>query len=210
MATAVGLSDWQLGTVAGMLGFARLVAALPVGVVLGGYLRAALTTAPFLLTAAVLLLASGWSFATLAVARFAMGVAHSLMMIGGLTAMLRPHPPHTLGAALDAFEFSAMLGRVGGRARGRGAGGLAARHAGLEPCLPGGVQPAARGHRRVAVPARLAAVERRDRVDPRRRGPGRHTRAPARRGDAGRRARLRHGDDGLDRVLDPRAVHPSA
>jgi len=137
MATAVGLSDWQLGTVAGMLGFARLVAALPVGVVVGGYLRAALTTAPFLLTAAVLLLASGWSFATLAVARFAMGVAHSLMMIGGLTAMLRHHPPHTLGAALNAFEFSAMLGMLGGVAlAGSLPATLAWNHVYLVACSP--------------------------------------------------------------------------
>ena len=114
MAVTVGLSDWQLGTVAGMLGFARLAFALPTGAMVGTHLRGALITAPFLLAGAVLLLVSGWSFAALAVARFAMGVAHSLVMIGSLTAVLRHHPPATLGAALNAFEFSAMLGMLGG------------------------------------------------------------------------------------------------
>jgi len=114
MARAVGLTDWQLGTVAGMLGFSRLVAALPIGLVIGRHLRLAVTTAPFLLVAAVLSLASGWSFAVLALARLAMGLAHALVMIGGLTAVLRYHPSATVGAALNAFEFSAMLGMLGG------------------------------------------------------------------------------------------------
>src|SRR5215475_9109603 len=92
MARAVGLTDWQLGTMAGMLGFSRLVAALPIGLVIGRHLRLAVTTAPFLLVAAVLSLASGWSFAVLALARLAMGLAHALVMIGGLTAVLRYHP----------------------------------------------------------------------------------------------------------------------
>jgi predicted MFS family arabinose efflux permease len=77
-------------------------------------LRLSLIVAPFLLGGGVVCLATGWSFATLALGRFVMGVAHSLVMIGGLTAVLHHHPVASLGAALSAFEFSAMLGMLGG------------------------------------------------------------------------------------------------
>jgi MFS family permease len=137
MARTVGLSDWQLGTVAGMLGFTRLVVALPVGLVVSRHLRAALIAAPFLLCAGVLCLATGWSFGVLAVGRFTMGVAHSLVMIGGLTVVLHHHPVKTLGAALNAFEFSAMLGMLGGvTLAGSLPATLAWNHAYLVACSP--------------------------------------------------------------------------
>jgi predicted MFS family arabinose efflux permease len=114
MARSVGLSDWQVGTVAGILGFARLVSAMPAGLLVTRHLRPALVASPFLLSAGVLCLASGWSFGVLVLGRFAMGIAHAFVMIGGLTAILRQHPARSLGAALNAFELSAMLGMVGG------------------------------------------------------------------------------------------------
>ena len=44
---AAGLADWQIGLVAGLLGFARMVADVPVGLVITHHLRRALTVAPF-------------------------------------------------------------------------------------------------------------------------------------------------------------------
>src|SRR5437773_7743488 len=46
---AAGLADWQIGLVAGLLGFARMAADVPVGLVITHHLRRTLTVAPFVL-----------------------------------------------------------------------------------------------------------------------------------------------------------------
>ena len=114
MARDVDLADWQIGTVAAMTGFARLLFAVPVGLLVARHLRMTLAVAPLVMTAGVWWLTAARSFETLALARFTMGSAHALVMIGGLTAILRHHPARTLGAALNAIEMSAMLGIFGG------------------------------------------------------------------------------------------------
>ena len=74
LGTVAGLADWQIGFVAGLLGFARMAADIPVGLVITHHLRRALTIAPLLLTAGALCLAGGGSFGLLAVGRGVMGV----------------------------------------------------------------------------------------------------------------------------------------
>jgi MFS family permease len=114
MARRLELADWQIGTVAGMMGFARLLFALPAGLLVARHLRLTLALAPLALTAGAWSMTTARSFEALALARFIMGSAHALVMIGGLTAILRHHPARTLGAALNAIEMSAMLGILGG------------------------------------------------------------------------------------------------
>ena len=55
---AGGLADWQLGVVAGALGFARMATAIPAGWLAGRYLGTTLWASPTLMLAGTLLLAS--------------------------------------------------------------------------------------------------------------------------------------------------------
>jgi MFS family permease len=114
--TAAGLADWQIGLVAGLLGFARMVADVPVGLVITHHLRRTLIVAPFVLALGAICLAGGESFALLAVGRGLMGVGHALTVVSGLTALLRFAPAGAMGSALTAFEMSAMIGVLGGTA----------------------------------------------------------------------------------------------
>jgi len=114
LGTAVGLADWQIGLVAGLFGFARMVADIPVGLVVTHHLRRALMVAPFLLVVGALCLGSGGPFGLLALGRGVMGVGHALSVVSGLTALLRFGPAGTMGSALTAFEMSAMIGVLGG------------------------------------------------------------------------------------------------
>jgi MFS family permease len=56
----------------------------------------------------------GGSFPALVLGRVLMGLGHSLGMVAGLTAVLHAHAGGRLGAALNAIEFSGMLGLLGG------------------------------------------------------------------------------------------------
>src|SRR6058998_1730828 len=114
LGTAAGLADWQIGLVAGLLGFARMVADVPVGLVITHHLRRTLTVAPFVLALGAICLAGGGSFALLALGRGLMGVGHALTVVSGLTALLRFGPARAMGSALTAFEMSAMVGVLGG------------------------------------------------------------------------------------------------
>ena len=114
LGTAAGLADWQIGLVAGLLGFARMAADVPVGLVITHHLRRALTVAPFLLAIGALCLAGGGSFGLLALGRGVVGVGHALTVVSGLTALLRFGPARAMGSALTAFEMSAMIGVLGG------------------------------------------------------------------------------------------------
>ena len=111
---ALRLADFELGVLAGTFGFARMVADLPVGLFVRRHLRAALVVGPVILIAGILCMTTGGSFAALLLGRALMGLGQALGMVAGLTAVLHVHADGRLGAALNAIEFSAMLGLLGG------------------------------------------------------------------------------------------------
>lgn len=108
------LSDFELGILAGTFGFARMVANVPVGLFVRRHLRVALIVGPVILVAGILCVAMGISFSALVLGRALMGLGQALSMVAGLTAVLHVHAGGRLGAALNATEFSAMLGLLGG------------------------------------------------------------------------------------------------
>lgn len=109
-----GLADWQLGVVAGSFGFARMVAAMPAGALAGRRLGSTLAAAPLVLIAGMAVLASAGSFALLVLGRFCMGLAHTLGMVAGLTAVLQDEDRASASFRLNTLEFSGMLGILGG------------------------------------------------------------------------------------------------
>ena len=119
------LRDWELGVVAAAFGFARMVADVPIGLFIVRRLPAALVAGPLVMAAGALLLASADTFPTLVAGRAVMGVGHAINTVAGLTALLQYCAGRRLGAALNAFEFSAMIGLLTG--------------AGLAAVLPGGL-----------------------------------------------------------------------
>jgi MFS family permease len=112
--TAVALTDLQLGVVAGAFGLARMAVDIPAGLLVTHHVRRALIAAPAFMLVGVTFLAAGGGFAWLLVGRIFMGVGHTLGMLGGLTTILRLREAGGLASALNAFEFSAMLGILGG------------------------------------------------------------------------------------------------
>ena len=114
MSRGAGLADWELGILAGVFGFARMVSDLPAGLVIQRHLRHALLLAPLGIVGGVLCLGAGGPFWVLVLGRGLMAVGHTLGMLGGLTAVLRYSAPHRLGASLNVYEFSAMIGMLGG------------------------------------------------------------------------------------------------
>jgi predicted MFS family arabinose efflux permease len=111
---ALRLSDVELGVLAGTFAFARMATNLPVGLFVRRRLRAALVVGPVILLAGILCMATGQSLAVLLLGRALMGLGHALGMVAGLTAVLNLHAGGRLGAALNAIEFSGMLGFLGG------------------------------------------------------------------------------------------------
>ncbi len=107
---AGALADWQLGALAAAFGFARMLADIPIGLFVTRDLRRALGLSPVVLSAGILLLGSGGPLPVLVLGRAVMGVGQALGLIGGLTAILRYQATGRLGSALNAYEFSAMLG----------------------------------------------------------------------------------------------------
>ncbi len=114
VAAGRGLADWQLGAVAGAFGFARMVADVPVGLFITRHARHALLLAPFLLVAGIAFAVTSTSFGALLLGRALMGAGHTLGMLAGLTAILRYRAGRGLASSLNAFEFSAMIGILGG------------------------------------------------------------------------------------------------
>jgi DHA1 family tetracycline resistance protein-like MFS transporter len=114
MSRDAGLADWELGILAGVFGFARMISDLPAGLVIQRHLRRALLCAPLGIIAGVACLGAGGPFWLLVLGRGLMAVGHTLGMLGGLTAVLRYAAPHRLGASLNVYEFSAMIGMLGG------------------------------------------------------------------------------------------------
>jgi MFS family permease len=110
----VGLSDAQLGALAAAFGFARMVVDIPVGLFVMRNLTLALRAAPALITAAILLIGTGGPFGILLGGRLLMGVAHAIGMVSWLTTVLRYQTGRSLGTALNAIEFTAMIGMLAG------------------------------------------------------------------------------------------------
>jgi MFS family permease len=108
------LADWQLGMAAAAFGFARMAAAMPTGALVARRLSATLMAAPAVLIAGLLLLVSAGPFPVLLAGRFLLGVAHTLTMVGGLTAILLEDQGPGASLRLNTFEFSGMLGLLGG------------------------------------------------------------------------------------------------
>ena len=108
------LADWQLGMAAAAFGFARMAAAMPTGLLVGRRLAATLMAAPAVLIAGLLLVVSAGPFPVLLAGRFLLGIAHTLTMVGGLTAILLEDQGPGASLRLNTFEFSGMLGILGG------------------------------------------------------------------------------------------------
>lgn len=111
---AGGLTDLELGVVAGAFGLARMMVDVPAGLLVTHHVRRALAAAPVFVLAGIACLAAGGSVAWLVLGRVLMGMGHTLGMLGGLTTILRLRAAEGLASALNAFEFSAMLGILGG------------------------------------------------------------------------------------------------
>ncbi|HKA61352.1 MAG TPA: MFS transporter [Methylomirabilota bacterium] len=114
IARAQGLPDWQLGLLAGSFGFARMAADLPVGALATRRLASALTLAPITLLAGMLLLATAGPLPVLVLGRLLTGLAHTLVMVGSLTAVLQDPQGRRASMRLNTLEFSGMLGVLGG------------------------------------------------------------------------------------------------
>jgi len=108
------LADWQLGMAAAAFGFARMAAAMPTGLLVARRLSATLMAAPAVLIVGLLLVVSAGPFPILLAGRFVLGVSHTLTMVGGLTAILLEDQGPGASLRLNTFEFSGMLGILGG------------------------------------------------------------------------------------------------
>jgi MFS family permease len=111
---AGALADWQLGVVAGALGFARMAAAIPAGWLAGRYLGTTLCASPALMLAGTLLLAASPSFPVLVLGRLILGFAYTLATVSGLIALLLDDRGPGASVRLNGFELSAMIGVLGG------------------------------------------------------------------------------------------------
>jgi MFS family permease len=109
-----GLANWQIGLLASAFGFARMAAAMPTGAFVGRRLGTALVAAPLVLISGLLLLVSGGPFWVLVAGRLLLGVAHTLAMVGGLSAILLDDRGRNASVRLNIFEFAGMLGILGG------------------------------------------------------------------------------------------------
>jgi MFS family permease len=111
---AGALADWQLGVVAGALGFARMATAIPAGWLAGRYLGTTLCASPALMLAGTVLLAASSSFSVLVLGRLILGFAYTLGTVSGLIALLLDDRGPGASVRLNVFEFSAMIGVLGG------------------------------------------------------------------------------------------------
>jgi MFS family permease len=111
---AQGMANWQIGLLASAFGFARMAAAMPTGAFVARRLGTALVAAPLVLISGLLLLVSGGPFWVLVAGRLLLGVAHTLAMVGGLTAILVEERGRNASVRLNIFEFAGMLGILGG------------------------------------------------------------------------------------------------
>jgi MFS family permease len=111
---ASGVDDFALGVLAGAFGFARLASDLPAGLLITHHLRRALVIGALAVAAGVLCLGLGGPYELLVVGRVLSGVGHTLVMLSGITGVVRYARPRAHGFALNAYEMSGMLGILGG------------------------------------------------------------------------------------------------
>ena len=111
---SAALPDWQLGALAGAFGFARMLADLPAGLLMTHHVRRALIAGPAFVLTGILCLVLANSVGWLLLGRVLMGAGHTLGTLGLLTTILRTRAERGLASALNASEFSAMLGMLGG------------------------------------------------------------------------------------------------
>ncbi|MBI2526220.1 MAG: MFS transporter [Candidatus Rokubacteria bacterium] len=116
IARAHDLADWQLGVVAGAFGFARMAGAMPAGLLAGRSLATAFSLAPAVMIVGLLVLGTGGPFPVLVLGRGLMGLAHTLGMVSGLTAVLQDERSAGATVRLNTYEASGMLGILGGLA----------------------------------------------------------------------------------------------
>jgi MFS family permease len=114
IARAQGLPDWQLGLLAGSFGFARMAADLPAGALATRRLGSALALAPVTLLVGMLLLATAGPFPVLVLGRLFTGLAHTLVMVSSLTAVLQEQHGPRASVRLNTLEFCGMAGVLGG------------------------------------------------------------------------------------------------
>jgi YNFM family putative membrane transporter len=111
---AAGIDDFALGVLAGAFGFARLVSDIPAGLLITHHLRRALVFGAAAVTAGILCLAVGGPYELLVAGRLLSGLGHTLVMLGGITGIVRHARHGSHGLALNAYEMSGMLGILGG------------------------------------------------------------------------------------------------
>ena len=111
---AQSLPNWELGRVASAFGFARMLAAMPVGALVARRLAATLMAAPVVFVVGLALLVSAGPLPVLLAGRFLLGISHTLTMVGGLTAILVESRRTSASLRLNTFEFAGMLGILGG------------------------------------------------------------------------------------------------
>ncbi|HET9024865.1 MAG TPA: MFS transporter [Burkholderiaceae bacterium] len=111
---AVAIDDFALGALAGAFGFARLVSDIPAGLLITHHLRRALVLGAGAVTAGVLCLAVGGPYELLVAGRLLSGLGHTLVMLSGITGIVRHARRASHGLALNAYEMSGMLGILGG------------------------------------------------------------------------------------------------
>jgi MFS family permease len=109
-----GLADWQLGVVADAFGFARMAGAMPAGLIAARHVALSLVLSPVFLSIGLACVTVGGNFTWLVLGRALMGVGHTLLMVGGLTAILLDDRGADASLRLNTFEFSGMLGILGG------------------------------------------------------------------------------------------------
>jgi MFS family permease len=114
VARTVGIDDFALGVLAGAFGFARLVSDIPAGLLITHHLRQALVAGAAAVTAGSLCLGLGAPYELLVAGRLLSGLGHTLVMLSGITGVVRYARPGSHGLALNAYEMSGMLGILGG------------------------------------------------------------------------------------------------
>ena len=114
VARTVGIDDFALGVLAGAFGFARLVSDIPAGLLITHHLRQALVVGAGAVTAGSLCLGVGGPYELLVDGRLLSGLGHTLVMLSGITGVVRYARPGSHGLALNAYEMSGMLGILGG------------------------------------------------------------------------------------------------
>src|SRR5437867_528931 len=114
-----------------------MTADIPIGPFLTPHLRRAVVIGPGVLAVGAAVLTSGGPFPLLVLGRLLIGVGHAVGMVAGLTAILHYRTGPSLASALNAYEFSAMIGILCGTVLiGVLPSGLAWNWALLATCAP--------------------------------------------------------------------------